>query len=108
MQIKLSDPYAAEKIKALQALSQVIDPELGINIIDMGLVYDLDFSEPTKIKVEMTLSTPNCPMGDAIIQGVENRLLTAFPALKIEINLVWEPVWSIDKMSDEGRAQLNM
>ncbi|GEM_PF-5120957 len=47
-------------------------------------------------------------MGDAIIQGVENRLLTAFPALKIEINLVWEPVWSIDKMSDEGRAQLNM
>ncbi|MEI5983387.1 metal-sulfur cluster assembly factor [Sphingobacterium sp. PU5-4] len=108
MQIKLSDPYAAEKIKALQALPQVIDPELGINIIDMGLVYDLDFSKPTKIKVEMTLSTPNCPMGDAIMQGVENRLLTAFPERGIEIELVWEPVWSIDMMSDEGRAQLNM
>ena len=108
MNLSLSNPYAQEEMRANLALMEVIDPELNINIIDLGLVYGLDFQEPTTITVTMTLSTPHCPMGDAIEQGVINVLRAAFPDREPKIQLVWEPEWSIDHISPAGREQLGI
>ena len=108
MEIKLNDPFAAELLKAQTALMQVIDPELYVNIVDLGLVYGVDFTNATKVKVTMTLSTPGCPMGDAITGGVENALGIAFPDRKIEVDIVWEPRWNYHMITDEGRAQMGL
>ncbi|WP_353134711.1 metal-sulfur cluster assembly factor [Pseudopedobacter sp.] len=107
MNIDFTSEYAADQFRAQQALILVMDPELGINIVDMGLVYKLDFSDPGSLQVQMTLSSPSCPMGESILLGVEKSLQQAFPKRKIEIELVWEPVWSADLMSEEGKQQLN-
>ena len=108
MEISLNNPFAPELMKAQTALMQVIDPELFVNIIDLGLVYGVDFSEIGKIIVTMTLSTPHCPLGDAITGGVHNALGKAFPDREIEVDLVWEPTWSYDNITAEGKAQLGL
>lgn len=106
MEISLSSPYASEELKAQTALMEVIDPELSINIIDLGLVYAVDFSTPDAITLTMTLSTKHCPMGDAIQQGVLNVMENTFPDRKTTINLVWEPEWNYTMISEAGKEQL--
>lgn len=106
MEIELSDPHYAEKTKAVAALYHVIDPELFVNIMDLGLVYGLDFSTPQTIIVTMTLSTPHCPLGDAITGGVKNALSVDFPAYTVDVQLVWEPAWNYAMLSEAGRQQL--
>jgi metal-sulfur cluster biosynthetic enzyme len=97
-----------EEMKAQIALMQVIDPELNVNIIDLGLVYGVDFTENGSVTVRMTLSTPHCPMGDAIEQGVRNVLEMAFPDRETKIDLVWEPEWNFHMISEAGREQLGL
>lgn len=89
------------------ALYEVIDPELMVNIVDLGLVYDVEIIDDTIIKVIMTLTTPHCPMGDAIQTGVKNILEKELPGHEVEINLVFEPAWNYDMVSSEGMQQLN-
>ncbi|AZI33376.1 metal-sulfur cluster assembly factor [Kaistella carnis] len=89
------------------ALYEVIDPELMVNIVDLGLVYDVEIIDDTIIKVTMTLTTPHCPMGDAIQTGVKNVLEKELPGHEVEINLVFEPAWNYDMVSSEGMQQLN-
>ncbi|PPL00875.1 metal-sulfur cluster assembly factor [Parapedobacter indicus] len=108
MEIKLNDPFAAELLKAQTALMQVIDPELYVNIIDLGLVYGVDFSDAARVKVTMTLSTPGCPMGEAITNGVENILGVVFPKREIEVEVVWEPRWNYHMITDAGKAQMGL
>ncbi|QDP85497.1 metal-sulfur cluster assembly factor [Chryseobacterium sp. SNU WT5] len=93
--------------RAELALYEVIDPELMVNIVDLGLVYDVDIKEGNKIKVTMTLTSPHCPMGDAIQTGVINVLEKEFPDHEIEIDLTFEPAWNYDMVSSEGMQQLN-
>ena len=101
------EQYNKEKRQALGLLYQVIDPELFVNIMDLGLVYDLVITSRA-IFVEMTLSTPHCPMGEAIAEGVKNVLGQHFTTHEIEVNLVWEPKWNFDMISPEGRRQLGI
>lgn len=108
MEIKLNDSFAAELLKAQTALMQVIDPELCINIVDLGFIYGIDFTDAAKVKVTMTLTTPGCPMGGAIVRGVENVLETAFPDRGIAVEIVWEPSWNYDRITDEGKIQMGL
>ena len=108
MIISLTDTYAAEKLKAQQALCNVIDPELFVNVVDLGLIYDLDFTQNDAIKVTMTLSTPHCPMGEAITNGVQNALEAIFPSKEVTINLVFDPPWGYDMLTPEGKEQLGI
>lgn len=108
MDINFADPHASDKMKAQQALYNVIDPELFVNVIDLGLIYDLGFEKENEIKVTMTLSTPHCPMGEAITTGVSNALEAIFPERKIEINLTFDPPWDFEMLTEEGRTQLGM
>lgn len=92
--------------RVLDALYEVIDPELGINIVDLGLVYGIDVDEENNVSVTMTLTTPGCPMHDSIETGVKHRLTQIEGVNDIQVNIVWEPRWEPTKMSDRAREML--
>lgn len=107
MDISLSDPQFAEKGRALNALYKVIDPELFVNVVDLGLIYNVEFKDDQQIFVTMTLSTPHCPMGEAITNGVTNALEMEFPGYEVDIHVTFTPPWTFEMMSDVGRAELD-
>jgi metal-sulfur cluster biosynthetic enzyme len=86
----------------LETLRQVIDPELGLNIVDLGLVYRYAFAGG-KLNVAMTLTTPGCPMHDSIADGVKNILLTLDGVTGVEVEVVWDPPWHPSMMSETAR-----
>jgi metal-sulfur cluster biosynthetic enzyme len=87
------------------ALRGVIDPELGINIVDLGLVYDIAV-DGNDIAVEMTMTTPSCPLGDYLTGSVERALSLNFPHTRIGVGMVWEPAWTPEMISEAGRREL--
>lgn len=93
---------------ALDALRNVVDPEIGLNIVDLGLIYQVDFDEPgLTVIVSMTLTSRFCPMGESIIDNTRETLKNVFPGNKIVIDLVYDPAWNSDKISEEGKRFLN-
>jgi metal-sulfur cluster biosynthetic enzyme len=88
-------------------LKQIIDPEVEVNIVDLGLVYELAISEEREIKIKMTLTTPGCPMSQHITGTVTSLLAENFPEYAVEVELVWFPMWDPDMITEEGQAQLN-
>ena len=88
-----------------QRLTGVIDPELGINIVDLGLVYDVTIHEQ-RIIITMTMTTPACPLGPYLEQSVEAALADLAGPRLISVDVVFDPPWSPDMISDEGRRQL--
>lgn len=91
-----------------ESLKEVIDPELYVNIVDLGLIYGVFYTkESFSVKIELTLTSKGCPMGDAIVQDVEQTLMRIYPGISVLVVLVWEPSWSMDLVSDEGHAKLN-
>jgi len=96
-----------EEMKIIDLLRDVVDPELMVNIIDLGLVYGVTYDAPGKqIDVALTLTSPGCPMGGIIIEDAQQTLEGNYPDFKVNINLVWEPSWSIEKLTEQGKAQL--
>jgi metal-sulfur cluster biosynthetic enzyme len=93
--------------KIMEVLKQVNDPEIGINIVDLGLVYDV-IIEDDKISINMTLTTPGCPMHDSIITWVKTVVKKEAEDREVIVNLVWEPQWTPEKMSAEAKMQLGM
>lgn len=95
------------EISILQNLKQVMDPELGINIVDLGLVYKVRYNAEEKtITVTFTLSSPGCPMGEAIMKQMRICLEKNYPGSGVDLQLVWEPKWSRDFISPAGAMQL--
>lgn len=93
---------------ALQSMKNVIDPEIGLNIVDLGLVYQLDFEESAqKIFVAMTLTSRFCPMGASIIDNVIHALKQDFKRWDVVVDLVYEPRWTSDMISSAGKEFLN-
>lgn len=91
---------------AITALEQVMDPEIGLNVIDLGLIYDINFTDDT-IEVIMTLTTAMCPMGNAMQQNVCSTMQQYFSNYSINVKLVFEPLWSHENISAKGREFLN-
>lgn len=89
-----------------KALTEVMDPELHINIVDLGLIYRVTTKE-NKIKVIMTLTTPGCPLAPIIDKLVKEALGELKPS-EVVVELVWEPAWSVRRMSEEAKLQLGM
>ena len=90
------------KEKVLEALKSVYDPELNINVVDLGLIYNVEVTESADVTITMTLTTPGCPLHDSITSGVRYCVEGIEETGKVEVNLVWEPAWSPDKMTAEG------
>lgn len=91
--------------EAFETLKYIIDPEIGINIVDLGLVYKVSL-EQEQLTVELTLTTPGCPMSGTIVKAAEQVLSKRFPNLDVAVELVWSPPWSVDMISEEGERQL--
>ena len=94
-----------EQIRA--ALRKVVDPEVGANIVDLGLIYRIDSDTPGKLLIEMTMTSPACPMGEMIVDDAYAELDRVLPAdCQPEIRLVWEPPWAPSMMSEKCRLSL--
>ena len=91
----------------LDALHEVIDPELGYNIVDLGLIYSLDVDDGV-VRVRMTMTTPGCPAQDYIMSGVYERARNLPGVTNVEIDLVWEPRWSPKQMSPVAKAHFGI
>ena len=92
----------------LTALKAVIDPELGINIVDLGLIYHAT-RNADGIDIALTMTTPACPLGEMMSEEIKLVLRDRFPALPdVRVELVWDPPWSPELMSEEARRQLGM
>jgi metal-sulfur cluster biosynthetic enzyme len=91
----------------LRTLQQVMDPEIGCNIVDLGLIYSITISGE-KVTVHMTLTTPGCPMGESIAQGAEWALLGIEGVEEAKVEIVWQPAWNPSMMTDIGRAAVGM
>ena len=87
----------------LETLRQVIDPELGCNIVDLGLIYSVTLTD-AKVAVVMTLTTPGCPMHESIRWGAQNALLNLHGVEAAEVEVVWDPPWHPSMMTEFGRA----
>jgi len=86
-------------------LEHVIDPELGINVVDLGLIYNIHI-HGNKISVDMTLTTPGCPMAGMLAGSVEQAVRQTFEGTDVEVSLIWDPPWTPDRLSEAARQQL--
>ncbi len=93
-----------EKIVAM--LKTVYDPEIPVNIYDLGLIYNIDVGEEGNVVIDMTLTAPNCPVADFILEDVRQRIESIEGVTAATINLVFEPEWDKDMMSDEAKLEL--
>ena len=93
--------------RVIEVLKTVFDPEIPVNIYDLGLIYRVEFNENnTELSVDMTLTAPNCPAADFIVEDVRQKLETITGIEKVEVNLVFEPEWDKDMMSEEAKMEL--
>jgi len=93
------------KEEVLKVLKNVVDPEVGINIVDMGFIYGVDI-EGDKVKIRMTLTTPSCPMHSMFVHEVENAVKSTFDNVEVQVEMVFDPPWTPDKMSNEAKKKL--
>jgi len=89
-----------------EALKQVIDPELGLDIVDLGLVYDIDIHDDGRVDLTMTMTAPGCPLAATITEDAKWALRQVEGVKDVHVELVWDPPWTPDMMSEEARARL--
>jgi len=97
----------AEEQTIFTSLKAVIDPELMVNIIDLGLVYDVNLDDIKKeIKITLTLTSPGCPLGEVITEDVQQLVIKDYAEFKVSINLTFDPPWTLDNLTAEGKIAL--
>lgn len=104
----LAGPGGALQEAVIEALKSIYDPEIPVDIYELGLIYDVAVSEDGDAVVTMTLTTPHCPVAESMPAEVEMRVLSVPGIRDAEVKLVWEPAWDPSKMSDEARLELGM
>lgn len=104
--VKIKNQNLIDKI--IELLKSINDPEISINIYELGLIYDIQISKQAHIKVIMTLTTPNCPVADNFVQEVKKKIQTINQVKNIDIILTFDPVWNADILSEESRFSLGL
>jgi FeS assembly SUF system protein len=94
--------------KVIQVLRQIHDPEIPVNIYELGLIYDLSVAETGEVKIQMTLTAPSCPVAGSLPPEVKSRVADVPGVKEVEVELTWDPPWSMDRMSDAARLQLGI
>ena len=95
------------KDKIIEEIKKIYDPELPVNIYDLGLIYDVKVNEK-KAKIKMTLTTPNCPVAESLPKEVKDGAMQVDEIEDVDLELVWDPPWSKDMMSDAAKLELNL
>ena len=109
--VKAVDADSEEELRVvnrtIEMLRTVFDPEIPVNVYDLGLIYKIDYEIATKtLHVDMTLTAPGCPAADFIMEDVRQKLLSVEGPEKVDLRLVFEPVWTQDMMSEEAKLEL--
>ena len=102
-------PDTINRDAVLDAVKEVYDPEIPVNIYDLGLIYNIDIEEETGlVRVEMTLTSPACPVAESLPLEVQEKILTVKGVTDVDLRVVFDPPWNKDKMSEEARFALDM
>jgi len=88
------------KSKVIEVVKKIYDPEIPVNIYELGLIYKIDVDEKNKVNVDMTLTSPNCPVAESLPKDVKENIMKVEGVSDVNLNLVWEPPWDKDKMSE--------
>ena len=96
------------KEKIIKEIKKIYDPEIPVNIYELGLIYKIEIIDKKKVNIDMTLTTPNCPVADSLPKMVKNNILTIDGVSDVDLNLVWDPPWTKDKMSEAAKLELNL
>ncbi len=94
--------------RVIEALRTVFDPEIPVNIYDLGLIYDLKVDDAGKVRIRMTLTAPACPFAAALPAQVEQAVKKVEGVKEVQVELVWDPPWSQERMSEEAKLQLGL
>lgn len=98
----------ALEAQIIEAMRTVYDPEIPVNIYDMGLIYNIDIDAENKVDIRMTLTSPMCPVAGSLPPEVENKVKSVEGVADAKVDLVWDPPWTPDNMSEAAKLQLNM
>ena len=96
------------KEEVIKEIKKVYDPEIPVNIYDLGLIYKIEIIDTKKVYIEMTLTTPNCPVADSLPKTVKNNIMKLDNVAEVDLKLVWDPPWTKDKMSEAAKLELNI
>ena len=96
------------KEKIIEEIRKIYDPEIPVNIYELGLIYDIKVENNDTAKVKMTLTSPNCPVAESLPKEVEDSIMQVEGIEKVDLDLVWEPPWNKDMMSEAAKLELNL
>ena len=96
------------KDKIIAEIKKVYDPEIPVNIYDLGLIYNIEIKNENEAYIEMTLTSPNCPVADSLPRMVKENISSIEGIVKVDLKLVWNPPWTKDMMSEEAKLELNL
>jgi FeS assembly SUF system protein len=96
------------KKKVILEIKKIYDPEIPVNIYELGLIYNIDIDEKNKVNIDMTLTSPNCPVAESLPNSVKDSVLKVDGVSDVDLNLVWDPPWDKDKMSEAAKLELNL
>ena len=96
------------KSKIVEEIKKIYDPEIPVNIYELGLIYKIEVDEKNKINIDMTLTSPNCPVAESLPKEVKENIMKVEGVSDVNLNLVWEPPWDKDKMSEAAKLELNL
>ncbi len=104
--IQMNKDYFKLESQIIKALKEIFDPEIPVNVYDLGLIYKIDIDEENNVEITMTLTAPNCPIADNIIFDVRERIASLDDVTDAKVNLVFDPPWNMDMMSEEAKLEL--
>ena len=96
------------KDKIIAEIKKIYDPEIPVNIYELGLIYDIKVNIENEVNVKMTLTTPNCPVAESLPKEVKDSILEVDGVNKVDLDLVWDPPWDKDMMSEAAKLELNL
>ena len=96
------------KKKVIEEIKKIYDPEIPVNIYELGLIYKIEVDDKNKIDIDMTLTSPNCPVAESLPKQVKDNIIIIEGVSDVNLNLVWEPPWDKDKMSEAAKLELNI
>ena len=96
------------KNKVIEEIKKIYDPEIPVNIYELGLIYKIDIVETSKVNIDMTLTSPNCPVAESLPNEVKEKVQKIEGVSDVNLKLVWEPPWDNDKMSEAAKLELNL
>ena len=96
------------KSKVIERIKKIYDPEIPVNIYELGLIYKIDVDEKNNVNIDMTLTSPNCPVAESLPKNVKKNIMKVEGVSDVNLNLVWDPPWSKDKMSEAAKLELNL